>query len=112
MRPDICLAARLSRRLAARVRLWPAACPGPAAAWGHYRRGKQDLDKAVADFVQAVSIDPLYAPGYWARALTYHQSKKYKDARADYDKCIEVDPNGLVGAMAREYLKILGNKGK
>lgn len=51
-----------------------------------------DLDHAIADFTQALQLDPNYAPAYNDRGLAYHQQNDDDRAIADYNQAIALDP--------------------
>ena len=44
---------------------------------------KGDFDKAIADFTDAIRLDPKYAAAYYGRACVY--SKKGEKAKAEQD---------------------------
>jgi tetratricopeptide (TPR) repeat protein len=57
-----------------------------------YSRG--DYVTAIADFTEAIRLDPDYAAAYNKRGLAYHDGKKdYDRAIADYTQAIRLDPN-------------------
>src|SRR6266702_2102574 len=47
-----------------------------------------DLDRAIADFSEAIRIDPSYATAYDNRASAWHAKKNYQRAVADYTRAI------------------------
>ncbi len=68
-------------------------------AIGFYRRGKayaqkNDTDHAMADYNQAIELNPKYALAYIERGGTYMWSRKdYGAALRDLDAAIKLDPN-------------------
>jgi len=51
-----------------------------------------DIGKAVADYDEAVRLDPLYADGYNNRGNAYNMLKEYDRAIADYNRVLEIRP--------------------
>jgi tetratricopeptide (TPR) repeat protein len=71
-----------------------------AAAYGGRARayfGKGELAKALADFGEAVRLDPQSASLYLDRAAIYLAKGYLDQAIADYDKAIERDPKLAIG---------------
>ena len=84
----------------------------------------QKLNKnkeALHDSNQSIKLNPYYARGYIKRGNVYMELKMYDDARADFQKAKELDPNvtGVEGylndaknqaekARKRDYYAILG----
>lgn len=60
-----------------------------------------ELNTALADFQQAVKIDPKSADAYNGRASCYDQLGKKDLALADYNKAIELDPELATAYMGR-----------
>ena len=63
-----------------------------------YNRGvayadKKDYDRAIADYDQAIRLDPNYAHAFNNRGVAYESKKDYDRAIADYDQAIRIDPN-------------------
>jgi len=54
---------------------------------------KKNWDKAIAGFTEAVRLAPNFAGAYSSRAEAYIGKRKYKEARADVDKALQLDPN-------------------
>jgi tetratricopeptide (TPR) repeat protein len=63
---------------------------------------KGDYDRAVADFDQAISIDPDYAEAYYNRGTAYSKKEDYDRAMTDFDRAISIDP---------DYAKAYNNRG-
>ncbi|HRH43410.1 MAG TPA: tetratricopeptide repeat protein, partial [Pyrinomonadaceae bacterium] len=60
-----------------------------------------ELNSALADFQQAVKIDPKSADAYNGRASCYDQLGKKDLALADYSKAIELNPELATAYMGR-----------
>jgi tetratricopeptide (TPR) repeat protein len=59
-------------------------------------RGKGDVDRAIADFSDAIRLDPKSADNLYQRGLTLENNKHDLDrALADYDAAIRLDPKFL-----------------
>jgi tetratricopeptide (TPR) repeat protein len=57
---------------------------------------KNEYDRAIADYSEAVRLNPKYAGAYVGRGATWHAKREYDRAIADYDEAIRIDPkNGL-----------------
>lgn len=69
------------------------------AAAFYYRanahQAKKDFDKAIADYTQAISIDPTDADYLNGRAEAYEAKKDLSRAMADYDKAIQINPKSV-----------------
>lgn len=74
---------------------WIETGKAPAAAYvqrgNAYTRNK-DYDRAIADFNQAMQLDPKFALAYSDRGLTYAIKRDYNRAIADASRAIELDP--------------------
>lgn len=68
-------------------------------AEAYYLQGNDSFDagqyeKAIADYTQAIELDPTYAVTYYNRGLAYYKAGHSDEkAIADYTKAIELDPN-------------------
>ncbi len=49
-------------------------------------------EEALADYGQAVRLDPTFAKAYSNRGLTYSVLKRYEEALADYEQAVRLDP--------------------
>jgi len=54
--------------------------------------GKAFFDQAVADFTEAIRIDPKATEAYLGRAGLYSQKSDYDPAIADYTQALQLDP--------------------
>ena len=52
---------------------------------------RNKMDKALADFNQAITLDPSRVDGYVGRANTLNALGLYNAALKDYDRAIEID---------------------
>lgn len=71
----------------------------------HYNDKK--LDAAIAEFDRVVRENPTLADAYYYRGLAYLASGKTAEAKADFQKLIEIDPKHANAEEAREFLKSL-----
>ena len=60
-------------------------------AAAYYNRGnayydKAEYDHAIADFDEAMALNPMYAEAYYNRAAAYAKKGDYDHAIADFDK--------------------------
>lgn len=65
------------------------------------------MDEAFAEFDRAVKENPQLPDAYYYRALVYLNQDKKAEAKADFQKLLELDPNHPNAAEAREFLKDL-----
>ena len=56
-------------------------------------QAKGDLDRAIADYGQAISVSPDYAMAHSNRGQAYQLKGDNDRALADYDAAIKIDPN-------------------
>jgi len=71
-------------------------------AWAYTARGNAyfhtaQLDRAIADFNQAIRLDPKSGEAYYGRGTAYAYKFDHDRAIADYDEALRLDPK-LVGA--------------
>ena len=70
---------------------------GAGLAWAYGNRGrsyrvKKDYDRAIADFSEAIRLDPKIAKAYNERGGAYYGKKDYDRAIADYSEAIRLNP--------------------
>lgn len=53
---------------------------------------KDEYEKAILEFSQAIAADPMYTAAYRSRCLANMNAKHFQDAIADCSKTIEFDP--------------------
>jgi tetratricopeptide (TPR) repeat protein len=63
----------------------------------YYNRGfawmkKGDDDQAIADFTEAIAINPRFDEAYYNRGRAWHDKGDYGKAIGDYTRAIEIDP--------------------
>jgi S1-C subfamily serine protease/Flp pilus assembly protein TadD len=75
----------------------PANAPGAAGvrrilhrAWAHLTAS--EYDRAIADYTEAIRLDPKSAGPYCGRGLAYGGKREYDRAIADYTEAIRLDP--------------------
>ena len=66
---------------------------------------KNDYDRAIADFSQAVSLDPNEADAFGNRGIAYELKKDYAHAITDYDQAIRLDPKNAEALYNRSLAK-------
>ena len=93
-----------------------------AAAKAHVDRGvahaaKQEYDKAIANYTDAIRLDPYLAEAYNNRGGAYYIKEDYGKAIADYTETIRLNPNnakmyvnrGLAYCKEGEYYKTIAD---
>ena len=58
--------------------------------------GKKDYDRGIADFNEAIRLDPSLAEPYNNRGCAYQDKGDYDRAIADYSEAITIDPSRAV----------------
>jgi len=76
----------------------PTMTPDLATASGRVDSGnthfeKNEFDAAIADYTQAIQMQPDLAPAYSDRAATYVEVKEYDKAIADANQAIKLKPD-------------------
>lgn len=69
---------------------------------GHYYRQNNQIDKAIADYNEALKINPNYYLSLNNRGKIYFDRGQMDLAMADFNKCLSVAP---------DYVNALGNRG-
>src|SRR5262245_31440474 len=62
-----------------------------------------EVDKAIADFTEALQLDPNRAIVYWCRGGAWGTKREFDKAIRDYDEAIRRDPNCHVMGPARLF---------
>jgi tetratricopeptide (TPR) repeat protein len=57
-------------------------------------RVSESLDRAIADFSEAIKLDPTLPEAFAARASAWHKKREYQRAVADYDEAIRTGNDG------------------
>ncbi len=65
------------------------------------------MDEALAQFNRAVTDNPDLPDAYYYRALVYMNKSQNKEAKADLQKLLQLDPNSKYAKDAQEFLKSL-----
>jgi hypothetical protein len=65
---------------------------GTLSASGNAYYDQKDYGKAIAEFTEAMELDPNYADAYAGRARAYYAQKNYDRAIADYTEAIRLKP--------------------
>ena len=65
---------------------------------GYYNRGKAyynlgEYEKAIADFTQAINMNPDFAEAYQSRGIAYQASGDYQKADRDFNQAKEIQLN-------------------
>ena len=68
---------------------------------------EKDLTGALDKFDRVVKDNPDLATAYYYRGLTYLGLNKSAEAKADFQKMLELDPNNPNAEEVREYIKAL-----
>jgi lipoprotein NlpI len=66
-------------------------------------RDKGDLDRAVADFNEAIRLDPEFALAYNNRGLAYRDKGEFDRAIADFNEAIRLEPKFAVAFNSRGF---------
>jgi WD40 repeat protein/lipoprotein NlpI/tRNA A-37 threonylcarbamoyl transferase component Bud32 len=62
---------------------------------------RKQYDQAIADYDQALAIDPKYVVAYNQRGLAWFNKKEFDTAISDYDEVIKLDPKYMLGYFNR-----------
>jgi tetratricopeptide (TPR) repeat protein len=76
---------------------------GPNRGLAHRKR--DELNEAVADYSQAIRLDPKYVPAYANRGYVFYMLKDYDSALVDFDKILELDPQNTDAKKSREIIQ-------
>ena len=87
-------------------------------ARGHFKSGIMNFEsnkmaEAIAEFTEALKIDPKYADAYFNRALTYRIQQDYDSAQKDLEMVLKLQPKSwdaplLIGDIAEARNDFLG----
>jgi tetratricopeptide (TPR) repeat protein len=70
---------------------------------GFVNQGKPDA--AITFFSRAIAADPAYVDGYFQRGMTYLSAQKLAEAKADFQKVLELDPSGPKAEASKKVLE-------
>jgi RNA polymerase sigma factor (sigma-70 family) len=91
----------------------PAVAPDDAHSYlrhGRFHLDHQEYDAAIADFDQALQIDPRLAAAHFQRARVHKLKGEYAAALADYDQTLALHPNSLAAHINRGQVhKLIGD---
>ena len=65
------------------------------------RSTTKDYDRAIADYSEAIKIDPHDAPAYARRGMAWTEKGEFDSATADLTEAIKIDPNDGFGFAQR-----------
>lgn len=71
---------------------------------------KDDLDHAIADWSEAITLDPNYVHAYNDRAKAYRAKGDYEHAIADYNEAIKLDANHALAYKGRGIAYLLSGQ--
>lgn len=64
-----------------------------------------DVAAAIEYFGEAIRVDPTYVDAYYRRALGYLGQGRNAEARADFQKVLELQPEGSMADLSRKALE-------
>jgi tetratricopeptide (TPR) repeat protein len=70
-------------------------------------RNAQKPEEAIVYLTKAITVDPTYVDGYFQRGLAYLGLQKTPEAKADFQKVIELAPTGAQAETAKKALQQL-----
>src|SRR5262249_49079036 len=88
---------------------------GEGLAIVFYGRGfeyqkQENLDRAIADYSEAIRLDREKAGAFFNRGVIYAQREDYVHAIADYSEAIRINPHDPIALMKRgEAERLIGN---
>jgi tetratricopeptide (TPR) repeat protein len=71
-------------------------------AFEYWWRGEEyysdeDYDQSIANYTEAIRLEPDYVKAYMSRGTAYEEKEDYDRAIADYTQAIRLDPNYAYG---------------
>jgi tetratricopeptide (TPR) repeat protein len=73
---------------------------------GNFYLDQKNWKAALSRFESALVLDPENPDVYWGLAEAQRQLGKYSNAKANYEKVVEYDPDSKHGKEAKKYLKL------
>ncbi len=86
------------------------ATPRPIVERAAAYTSRQECDKAIPDFNQAIRLDPKDADAFIGRAMAWMLMKQPDKAIADFDEAIRLNPQGLDAYVGRAAAR--GRRGR
>jgi tetratricopeptide (TPR) repeat protein len=88
-----------------------SAPPAPTDAAGYRRRGtafaaRKDFNSAIADFDQAITLDPADADSYFQRGMARWHERELVLAMADFDQALKIKPDDIPALFERGRLRL------
>jgi len=71
---------------------------------GMIYEGMGMLDKAIADYDEAIALNPRYSEAYNSRGIAFNKLGRFGEALADYNSAIASDPGNTKGYVNRGFL--------
>ena len=78
--------------------LWKSRLAEAYHGRGAARHAKREYDRAIADYDEAIHLDPDRTLAYYDRGVTWHAKREYDRAIADYDQTIRLNGPDLAEA--------------
>ena len=72
---------------------------------GNAWRNKKEYDKAIADYTEAIRLDPKFVIAYYNRGVAWRKKKECDKAIADYTEAIRLDPKYAAPHNSIAWLK-------
>ena len=88
----------------------PTGCVSRATNHREVKRNQKDYEGAIADYTQAILLNPEYASAYNNRGFAKYNQKDFEGAMVDYTQAILLNPKYAVAHNNRgETKSILGD---
>ena len=71
---------------------------------------KDDLPTAIANYTQAVRLEPKYVAAYANRGFAYYKQGQLDRALADFDRILELDPANADARKSKEVIEGMQRK--
>jgi tetratricopeptide (TPR) repeat protein len=68
---------------------------------GNAYNGKHEYDRAIADYNEAIRLNPKHDNAYVGRGNSYNGKREYDHAIADYNEAIRLNPNFILAYNGR-----------
>src|SRR5260370_661859 len=75
--------------------------PAAYAYRGLAYRAKDDTDRAIVDYSEAIRLDPKYVIAFVSRGIAYPVKGDYDRAIADYNEAVRLDPKYALAFYGR-----------